>query len=59
MASLIQYIKDSRAELKKVQWPTRQETTRYTILVIVISIAVAAFLGFFDYIFNLILEYLV
>ena len=59
MASLTQYIKDSRAELKKVQWPTRQETTRYTILVIVISIAVAAFLGFFDYIFNLILEYLV
>jgi len=50
------YFISSIQELKKVIWPTRQEATKHTILVIVISIAVAAFLGAFDYLFNLIIE---
>ncbi|MFC1598984.1 preprotein translocase subunit SecE [Patescibacteria group bacterium] len=32
---LVQYIKESIAELKKVTWPTRKETINYTLLVIV------------------------
>ncbi len=39
--------------MKKVTWPTKKETYNYTILVIVISLAVAAFLGILDYVFNL------
>ncbi len=50
------YIKDSRAELKKVVWPTKKQTRNHTIMVIGISIAVAAFLGAVDYILNKILE---
>ncbi len=46
---LIKYIKDSHAELKKVVWPTRRETTRQTFLVIAISVAVAFVLGILDY----------
>jgi len=53
---LIDYIKGSRLELKQVTWPTRAETTRFTILVIAISIAVAAFLGILDFIFTSLLE---
>ena len=46
------YIKASVEEMKKVTWPTKKETRNYTFLVIGISLAVAAFLGALDYIFN-------
>lgn len=44
------YIKTSRQELKKVVWPTRQQTIQHTALVIAISLGVAAFLGLADFI---------
>lgn len=50
---LVQYIKDSITELKKVTWPTRKETTNYTILVIGISLGVAIFLGVADFILTI------
>ena len=50
------YIKESRDELKKVVWPSRKETIKYTLLVIGISIATAAFLGALDFGLNIILE---
>jgi len=53
MNKLINYIKASIAEMKKVTWPTKKETYNYTVLVIAISLIVAAFLGALDYIFNL------
>jgi len=56
---LTQYIKDSIVELKKVTWPTRKETTNYTILVITISLAVAAFIGVIDYILTLGVEQII
>ncbi len=46
---LIQYFKDSKAELKKVTWPTKQETIRHTLNVIGISIVLSIFLGIIDY----------
>ena len=49
---LINYIKASVEEMKKVTWPTKKETYNYTLLVIGISLVVAAFLGALDYIFN-------
>jgi preprotein translocase SecE subunit len=39
-------------ELSKVTWPTRQETTNSTVVVIVTSIIAAVFLGFFDAIWS-------
>ena len=53
---LIQYIKDSKEELKHVTWPTKIEVRRHTILVIAVSLGVAAFLGMIDYILNFGLE---
>ena len=50
---LAKYIYGSYVEMKKVTWPTRKETTRLTIVVILISLAVAAFLGALDFIFSL------
>lgn len=52
----ITFLKDSRIELKKVTWPSREETVRYTVAVIVISVAVALFLGGLDFIFQWVLN---
>jgi len=50
------FLKEVRLEMKKVNWPTREETLRYTLIVIGVSIAVAVFLGGSDVIFQFLLE---
>ncbi len=42
--------------MKHVSWPTRRQAIAFTLIVILISVVVAALLGFFDYIFSLGLE---
>ncbi|MAJ97441.1 preprotein translocase subunit SecE [bacterium] len=49
---LIQYVKDTHAEMKHVSWPTQKQTIIFTILVILLSIVVALYLGAFDYVFS-------
>lgn len=58
MNALVQYFKNATEELKKVTWPTRKETTNTTILVISVSVVVAALLGAADYGLNKLLEVL-
>ena len=41
-------IGDVVAELRRVTWPTRQETMRLTLMVIAVSAAVGVFLGIVD-----------
>lgn len=50
--SFIDYIKDSQKELKKVSWPTREQTIRYSFIVILVSLALSAFLGGVDYLLS-------
>jgi preprotein translocase subunit SecE len=50
--SFIQYLKDTRSELRHVAWPTRMQTVLYTVIVIVLSILVALYLGLFDFVFT-------
>ncbi|NLZ74527.1 preprotein translocase subunit SecE [Candidatus Falkowbacteria bacterium] len=57
MNKLINYIKESIAEMKKVTWPTKKETYNYTLLVIGISIGMAIFLGILDYLFTIGFEF--
>lgn len=42
------FIRDTWTELRKVVWPSRRDTTRLTILVLVVSIAVGLVLGALD-----------
>lgn len=56
---LIQYIKDTKGEMKHVSWPTRKQALNYTGLVILISIAVSIYLGFFDWLFTYLMEVIV
>ena len=44
-----QFLKETRSELAKVVWPSKKETARYTMTVILFSIAVALVLGAFDF----------
>lgn len=56
---LINYLNETKEELKHVSWPTQKQVTYFTILVILISILVAFFLGFFDVLFSHILGYII
>ena len=56
---LVDYVKGSHLDMKKVNWPTKRETTRFTIAVIAISLAVAFYLGALDFIFAYILRLLI
>lgn len=43
------FLRETRDELKKVVWPTRQEVIRLTTVVILISLLVGLFLGGIDF----------
>lgn len=59
MGNFIQYLKDSRTELKKVAWPTKKEVLRHSMIVIGVSLFVAVFLGLVDYLLNLAIELII
>ena len=50
--SLFGFIGEVFSELRKVTWPSRQETMRLSLLVIAISAVMGAFLGLFDWGFS-------
>jgi preprotein translocase subunit SecE len=52
LSKLTNYLKEVKVELKKVNMPTKQETIKYTLIVIGLSLSVALFLGGFDFIFT-------
>ena len=43
------FIGDTIGELRKVVWPSRQETLRLTVMVIIVCLIVGLFLGALDY----------
>lgn len=56
LQKLTTFLKEARIELKKVTWPRREDAIRFTIMVIVVSGAVALFLGGLDFVFQWILN---
>lgn len=56
MSKVTEYLKDTKGELKYVIWPSKSQTIYYTLIVIVLSLIVAYFLGLFDFIFTKALE---
>lgn len=53
------FLKEVQLEMKKVNWPTREETIKYTLIVIAVSLGVAIFLGGFDFIFTTLLNWFI
>ena len=50
--AVVRYFKETRAELRKVSWPSREEAINLTIIVMTVTIAMAAFLGVVDFLFS-------
>lgn len=46
------YLQETKSEMKKVTWPTKKQTINDTLLVLAMSVAMAAFIGILDYVFN-------
>lgn len=56
MNKIITFFKEAKIEMTKVNWPTKKQTVNYTLIVIGLSLSVAAFLGSLDYVFGQILK---
>jgi len=54
--SITDYIRDTKAEVRHVVWPTRSQTIAYTVAVVVLSLGVAILLGASDSFFSALLK---
>jgi len=50
------FFKEVWVEMRRVSWLSQKDVVRYTLIVLGITIAVAAFLGGLDYIFTSIIK---
>ena len=50
--AIIRYFREARGELQKVTWPTREESWRLTLIVLVATLLFSAFLWVFDTAFS-------
>ena len=46
------YFRETIGELRKVTWPTRQEATSLTIVVLIVIAVMSTFLGVLDFIYS-------
>jgi preprotein translocase subunit SecE len=56
---ITEYVKETRAEMAHVSWPTRKQAISYALAVIIVSLLTALFLSLFDYIFSRLLTLVV
>ncbi|MCL5435572.1 MAG: preprotein translocase subunit SecE [Patescibacteria group bacterium] len=56
MPQILQFLKEVKNEMVKVVWPSRRETVKMTVIVVVFSVAVSVFLGAIDYGLTKVLE---
>lgn len=54
--AIVRYIRDTRAELRKVNWPSRRETIRLTQIVLIVTMVMGLFLWLVDLLFSWWLE---
>lgn len=53
---IAKFLREVIIEVKKVSWPSRQQTIQHTLIVIGVSAAVAIFLGGADFLFVMLLN---
>lgn len=58
MDKAISFLKEVKEELAQVAWPSREQTIRYTILVVIVAVVVGALLGGLDYILTLVTAFI-
>lgn len=53
---IVHYLREVWVELNRVEWPSRQEIISMTIVVIVVLLVMAIYLGIFDYIYTVVIK---
>jgi preprotein translocase subunit SecE len=57
--ALVRYFKDTRAEIAKVTWPTREEGLRLTWVVLVVTVIATILIFGIDFLFGLLVRLIV
>ena len=52
MSKVVQFLRESKAELKKVVWPGKDDVFSSTKVVLISTVVIAVILGLFDFLFN-------
>lgn len=50
--ALVKYLRETRGEIRKVTWPTKEEAWRLTAVVLAVTLASAIWLWFWDTVFS-------
>lgn len=53
---IVRFAQESWSELRKVTWPTQEQVIRLTVLVILISALVSAYIFVFDNVFHIVVD---
>ncbi|MDO4219282.1 MAG: preprotein translocase subunit SecE [Synergistaceae bacterium] len=48
MESILRYFKEAKAELRRVTWPTKKQLWYSTLVVVIVTLLAAAYLGLVD-----------
>jgi preprotein translocase subunit SecE len=56
---ITKYLKEVRAEIRKVTWPSRQEVTRLSIIVVMVLVLMSAFMAIVDFGFSRLMQAIV
>ncbi len=56
---IIRLLRETVAELRKVNWPTRQEATQLTLLVLLVIFVMSSLLGMLDFLFSKLFGFIV
>lgn len=50
--AIARFFRETMGELRKVSWPSREDATRLTIIVLVVLAATSTLMGFLDFVFR-------
>jgi preprotein translocase subunit SecE len=53
---IVRFAQESWSELRKVTWPTQEQVIRLTLLVVLISVIISAYIFAFDNVFHVIVD---
>jgi preprotein translocase subunit SecE len=56
---LTEYLQDTRGEIRKTSWPSREQATKLTLIVLAVTLVMAIFLGAFDFLFSQLMRLLI
>ncbi|KPK92137.1 MAG: hypothetical protein AMJ88_11610 [Anaerolineae bacterium SM23_ 63] len=56
---IVRLLRETVAELRKVNWPTRQEATQLTLLVLLVIFIMSSLLGVLDFLFSKLFGFIV